>query len=154
MRSKTPISVEVVRPEDRDAEALIAELDAYLDPLYPPESQHGLDVASLGAAHITFFIARYKGRPVGCGGLKQFNNYGELSRLYVRPQSRGLGIAQAILERVEKLARDAGLKLVLLETGNLQPEALAFYHSAGYRKRSPFGTYRPHPNCIFMEKVL
>ena len=41
-----------------DPDALIAELDAYQDTLYPPESRHALDLASLKQANVLFFVAR------------------------------------------------------------------------------------------------
>jgi len=154
VRNLPGLTLEITRPDEDEAALLIAELDAFLQPIYPPESQHGLGIEALCAPHITFFLARHGRDAVGCGGLKRFDDYGELSRFYVRPQARGQGIARAILERVEGLARECGLGVMRLESGNRQPEALALYHSAGYRTRGPFGSYASHPNCIFMEKML
>jgi hypothetical protein len=37
-----PTVITAERPDTREAMELIAELDAYLAPLYPPESRHGL----------------------------------------------------------------------------------------------------------------
>lgn len=47
------------RPDSDEAKALIAELDTYLAPLYPPTSQHGLSVAALIAEQVDFFVLRY-----------------------------------------------------------------------------------------------
>lgn len=41
-----------------------------------------------------------------------------------------------------------------LETGILQPAAIALYRSAGFRETGCFGDYRPDPLSMFMEKVL
>jgi len=40
----------------------------------------------------------------------------------------------------------------LLETGYLQPEAIALYEWLGYSRRGPFGPYTEDPNRLFMHK--
>ena len=40
-----PAIITAERPDSPDTMALIAELEAALDPLYPSESRHGLSVA-------------------------------------------------------------------------------------------------------------
>ena len=57
-------------PDQPEVIALIAELDAYQDTLYPPESRHSLDVASLTQAWVFFAVARdAEGHAVGCGAV-------------------------------------------------------------------------------------
>ena len=41
----------------------------------------------------------------------------------------------------------------MLETGFLQPEALALYERHGYERCGPFGDYVDDPNSVFMRKV-
>lgn len=41
----------------------------------------------------------------------------------------------------------------MLETSYLEPEAIAFYERAGYRRRGHFGTYIDDPNTVFIEKL-
>ena len=48
----------------------------------------------------------------------------------------------------------SGCKLLMLETGPYQLEALALYASAGYERRGPFGHYVNDPLSVFMEKHL
>ena len=45
-------------PDQPDVVELIAELDAYQRSLYPSESTHLLDLASLKQAHVLFVVAR------------------------------------------------------------------------------------------------
>ncbi|WP_295991764.1 hypothetical protein [Rugamonas sp.] len=53
-----------------DAIALIAELDAYQSALYPPESHHALDLASVAEQGLLFVLARdHMGQAVGCGAV-------------------------------------------------------------------------------------
>ncbi len=85
-------------PDQADAVALIAELDAYQSALYPPESHHALDLTSVAAQHVLFVMARDEhGLAVGCGAVVLTPDYGELKRMYVRPAQRGLGIARKVL---------------------------------------------------------
>ena len=69
------------RPDTPDALALIAELEAALEPLYPPESHYGLSVERLIAEAVPFFVLRSGGSAAGCGGVKLFGTaYGEIKR--------------------------------------------------------------------------
>lgn len=87
------ITIQAERPDSSDALALIGELEAELEPLYPPESQHGYSVEQLIAAGVAFFVVRVNGEAAGCGGIQFYPDYGELKRMYVRPAFRGMGLA-------------------------------------------------------------
>ena len=58
------------RPDTVDAQALIAELESELAPLYPSESRHGYSVERLLVEAVAFFLMRKDGVPAGCGGVK------------------------------------------------------------------------------------
>ncbi|THF67461.1 GNAT family N-acetyltransferase [Pseudothauera nasutitermitis] len=138
-----------------DVLALIEELDAYQKPLYPAESHHGIDVAALSRPNVLFAVARDGGgRAIGCGAIVLEDAYGELKRMFVRPAQRGRGIARALLAWLEAEARTHGCHRFMLETGYLQPAAIALYERAGYRRRGPFGGYGEDPNSVFMEKRI
>jgi len=74
--------------------------------------------------------------------------------MYVAPAARGEGLGRAILARIESEAQREGLRVIRLETGNRQTEALSLYRSAGYVDCGPFGEYQPDPLSRFMEKRL
>lgn len=74
--------------------------------------------------------------------------------MYVSPAARGEGLGRAILARIESEAQREGLRVMRLETGNRQNEALGLYRSAGYVDCGPFGEYQPDPLSHFMEKRL
>jgi putative acetyltransferase len=135
--------------------ALIAELDAYQDALYPPESRHALDLAALTQPDVLFAVARTAaGQAVGCGAVVLDTEAGELKRLFVSPAARGQGLAQRLLARLEAEAVGRGCQLLQLETGPYQPEALGLYARCGYERRGPFGGYADDPLSVFMEKRL
>lgn len=143
------------RPDSADAAGLIAELEAELSRLYPPESRHGYSVEKLLREGVAFFVARIERKPAGCGGVQLFSSeYGELKRMYVRPQFRGLGVGKLILEHLASHARLHGVALLRLETGIHQAAAIRLYEAHGFRRRPPFGPYREDPLSLYYEKSL
>jgi GNAT superfamily N-acetyltransferase len=153
MLSTTVISRE--RPDSDDARLLITELDAYLIPLSPKESRHGYPAEKLLNEDVPFFIIRDNGIPVGCGGVKLFgSDYGEIKRMYIRPQFRGLGFAKLMLDHLADHARSQGIAILRLETGIAQREATGFYERAGFQLIAPFGEYKPDPLSRFYEKRI
>ena len=78
----------------------------------------------------------------------------EIKRMYVQPSARRLGIARAILMKLEQLASDCGYEIVRLETGTLQPAAIHLYQTLGYHEIDPYGRYAEDPLSICFEKTL
>jgi len=150
-----PIRITAERPDTQDARALISELDAQLEQLYPSESRHGYAVEKLIAQGVAFFLIRHDGLPAGCGGVQLFGTeYGELKRMYVRPRFRGLGLAKAMLGHLADYASDRGVHVLRLETGIHQHEAIGLYERAGFRPIPPFGDYTDDPLSRFYEKRI
>ncbi len=138
-----------------DAVALIAELDAYQSGLYPPESHYALDLASVSEQGLLFVMARDEaGQAVGCGAVVLSAEYGELKRLYVRPEKRGHGLAKSIIQTLEEAAIASDCSELKLESGPYQPEALALYARCGYERCGCFGGYADDPLSVFMQKKL
>lgn len=150
-----PVIITTERPDTADASALIAELDAHLIPLYPLESHHGYSVEKLLREGVAFFLLRDNGLPAGCGGIQLFGtDYGELKRMYVRPQFRGLGYARSMLDHLADYARSRGVGWLRLETGIHQHAAIQLYERAGFQRIPPFGEYRDDPLSRFYEKRI
>ncbi len=114
--------------------------------LYPPESNHLLDVAALSDPAVTFLVVRDGDEAVGCGAiLRDPRGWGEIKRMYVRPDQRGRGIGERVLAELEAIARDSGLPLLRLETGIHNTEALALYRRAGFAERGCVRRLRAGP---------
>lgn len=68
----------------------------------------------------------------------------EIKRMYVTKSQRGHGYARQMLAELERTARQAGVVTLILETGAMQPEAIALYTSSGYTPVAGFGHYCAH----------
>jgi putative acetyltransferase len=135
--------------------ALLQESDAFMHALYPPESCHLLDVASLCAPEVQFYVARVRGAAAGCGALVMGEvGQAELKRIFVSEAFRGQGLGRALVVHLEDAALQAGVTLLQLETGTLNAAAQALYAKLRYTLRGPFGHYGPDPISMFMEKRL
>ena len=143
------------RPDTADAISLITELEAHLDPLYPSKSRHGYSVEKLLAQGVAFFVLRDNGIPAGCGGIQLYGDeYGELKRMYVRPQFRGLGYGELIVDHLAAYARTRGVHVLRLETGIHQVPAIRLYERIGIQRIPPFGEYKEDPLSLFYEKHI
>ncbi len=150
-----PPTITAERPDSPDAIQLIGELQAHLESFYPPESRHGFSVERLVAEGVPFFVLRADGQPAGCGGVKLFGReYGELKRMYVRPQFRGAGYGELLVNHLAGHARAHGIALLRLETGIHQEAAIRLYERVGFQRIAPFPPYREDPLSRCYEKRL
>ncbi|MEU6623372.1 GNAT family N-acetyltransferase [Streptomyces litmocidini] len=80
-----------------------------------------------------FLVARFEGKPAGCGGVLMLDGErAELTRVFLRHGFRGAGGAGALLRRLEEEARDLGARRMVLNTRLDLVEARALYARHGY----------------------
>jgi GNAT superfamily N-acetyltransferase len=140
-----------------DARTLVAELDAELTERYPnPADNHlTLAVEEVSEDRGVFLVARADGRPVGCGAVRRIDPAtGEIKRMYVSPAERGRGLGGRLLAELERHARALGLRRLVLETGERQPESIRVYERAGFVRIARFGEYVDSPASVCMGKEL
>lgn len=101
------------------------------------------------------WLASGNGKIIGCIALRplpQFEHSGEIKRMYVKPESRGRGIAEQLLQALEDYARSAGYRTLYLDTKDDLAVAIRFYQRHGYE---PCERYNDNPQAtIFMRKGL
>ena len=103
-----------------------------------------------------FFLARAGGRPAGCIGLRKMAapGEGEVKRLYVRPDYRGLGLGRTLMQRTIEAAREIGYRCLRFDTlPPRMPEAQAMYRRLGCVETPPY-YHNPVPGVVFMRLDL
>ncbi|MNU67975.1 putative phosphinothricin acetyltransferase YwnH [compost metagenome] len=151
----SPLSIEQVSSTDSRLHTLIEELDCELRLRYPGEPIFGIDFSDPAVKSITFVIALWNGKPVGCGATRPLNQeVTELKRFYVKEEYRGRGIASSMLEKLEQHACKGGYLGIRLQTGINQPEAIALYEKYGYERISTFGEYTQTEVSVCYEKPI
>ena len=149
-------SIAVESPLQEDVRGLIAELNAYLLSIFPPEACSHMTVEQMNQPDTTVFIARDRGgQAVGCGALRHHaNGIGEVKRMYTRKPMQGLGLGGQIVAEIEALARREGFSQLVLETGLGLDAAWHVYERAGFTRCGPVLTYPDIPTSVFYEKSL
>lgn len=136
-----------------DFEKLVLLLDKYL--AFLDGDDHAFYAQfNKSSALKNALIAYQDETPVGIGAYKEFENAAEMKRMYVLPEQRGKGIATQILIELEQWAKEEGYTTSLLETGQLQKDAIALYTKLGYEKTDNFGPYIGVDNSVCMRKTL
>ena len=123
----------------------------------------GVDPEAIGAALAvnpadivaTVILLTSDGAPVGHAALRRLRDDFEVKRVVVDGSLRGQGLAGRLMAELELIARYAGARRLILQTGDRQPEAVALYRRLGYRD---IAIYEPYveaiPFSLCFEKVL
>jgi putative acetyltransferase len=149
------ITIHAEDPRQDDVRELIAELNKVLLALTPPEFVFHMTAEEMARPDTTVFIARDRGKAVGCGALKRHaDGIGEVKRMYTHPSHQGHGIGGRILAEVEALARREGLTRLVLETGDRHPAAWRVYERSGFKRCGAVLDYPDSGYSVFYEKVL
>lgn len=149
------VSIAVETPLQDDVRSLVAELNAVLLELAPPEHCHHLTVEQMADASTTVWVARDGGAAVACGALKRHSEgIGEVKRMFTRPSHCGKKIGAEIMAQIEAMARQEGLKRLVLETGDRHHAAWAVYERAGFKRCGPVLDYPDVKWSVFYEKMF
>jgi DNA-binding MarR family transcriptional regulator/ribosomal protein S18 acetylase RimI-like enzyme len=147
----------VADPASPDAqwclEQYFAELDARFEAGFDQGRSIPADAVHLRAPSGLLLLAYAREQAVGCGALK-FHRHApaELKRMWIDPEWRGLGLGARLLAELERHARDAGVRLIRLETNEVLDDAIALYRRAGYTEVPPFND-EPYAHHWFEKRV-
>jgi GNAT superfamily N-acetyltransferase len=102
-----------------------------------------------------FWLAKADGQVVGCIALKPLaalGSAGEVKRLYVQPEWRGRGIAEALLQALTAYAQTRGCQWLYLDSKDDLEAAIRFYRRQGYE---PCPRYNDNPQAtVFMRRYI
>jgi GNAT superfamily N-acetyltransferase len=96
-------------------------------------------------------------RPAGVACLKSLSpKIGEIKRMYVRPEYRGLGLGSALMEKLLEEADQIGYEHLRLDSARFMTAAHNLYRSFGFREIEPYaGSEVPlefQKHWIFMQR--
>lgn len=150
------MDLRVVPFDDPDAVTLIDEVQQEYVVRYGDTDRTPVDVAEFTMPQGLFLVGYDAGSPVACGGWRgrRDPDGAEIKRMFVVKSARGKGFARGVLAELERTAAAAGHARAVLETGHLQPEAIALYLSSGYTEIEKFGVYRGEPLSVCFGKHL
>ncbi|MDP9822156.1 GNAT family N-acetyltransferase [Nocardioides massiliensis] len=144
------------RLSDPHALELIARVQAEYVERYGGEDEAPIRYDEFDAPAGAFFIG-YADLgagpvPVAMGGWRRASTQAlggrevaEIKRMFVDAAARRRGYAAAVLRHLEQTAAEAGIDVLVLETGLRQPEAMALYEAHGYVPIPGYGYYRDAP---------
>ena len=105
--------------------------------------------------YLAFVVALADDVPAACGGVYRHDaTRAEVHRMYTRPALRGNGYGAQVLAELERAAAEAGCTEMVLETGTLNPEAVALYQRVGYARIPAFGPYTDTPHSLCFGRSL
>lgn len=149
------VTVGLENPRQTGVGLLLQQSDAVAASLYPGEFRRPLDPESLAAPGIHVLVAREGPVAVGCCALiQQGAGIAELKRMVVDAACRRQGVGTALLRAAETEALRLGIRLIRMEVGIRNTDGQALYRRAGFTERGPFGSYKPSPISLFLEKSL
>jgi DNA-binding MarR family transcriptional regulator/N-acetylglutamate synthase-like GNAT family acetyltransferase len=131
------VEIEEADPESPDGrfclESYFAELGRRFEAGFEAGRSHPGDEQDI------FLVARLRGAPIGCGGLRlRAGAPAELRRMWVSDDVRGLGVGKRLLAELEGRAAASGAGSVRLETNRSLTEAIGLYRASGYREIPAF----------------
>lgn len=149
-----------IAPADPEGPEARACLSAYLTLLHQR-------IPGITAAHVpdpdpeaasyrppkgAFLLAHADGRAVACVALKAVDaTTGEVKRLWVADEARGMGLARAMMAAIEAEAGKLGFTRLRLDTNENLPEAIALYRRLGWDECAPF---TPFPATHWFTKLV
>ena len=84
-------------------------------------------------------LAAHSGRGVGCAAFHRMTaEICEMKRMYVRPEFRKRRIGRKLTEILIIAAREAGYRVMRLETTTFMDKAIAMYSTLGFRLCPPY----------------
>jgi GNAT superfamily N-acetyltransferase len=122
-------------------------------------TRFGFDVSRQAAAEDMdppggrFVVAYDDDTPIASGGIRTWEpGVCEIKRMFVTPDARRKGHGRAVLEALERTAREAGFHRIVLDTMGSHTEAMTLYDGSGYA-RVPAYNENPYASAWFAKDL-
>lgn len=146
-----------------DAVRLVAQVQAEYTVLYGGPDESAVAPEEFEPPTGSFFVGYDEhGEAVATGAWRarpdvdepRIGRAAEIKRMYVVPTHRGRGLSRLALAHLEADALASGFDGLVLETGLMQPRAIALYRSAGYSEVAAYGHYRDSEQSVYLGRRL
>jgi len=156
------LTVEQVPFLDPRVQRLVEEVQAHYVVIYGGPDDSPVDPQQFAPPAGLFLLGTEAGVPVAMGGWRLRPDLdrrlggrtAEVKRMYVASSARRRGYAALVLGELERTAATAGVEQLVLETGTMQPEAIALYGARGYTPTVRFGHYAASQTSRYFGKNL
>lgn len=136
-----------VRIDDPRVVQLIDQVQAEYVRLYGGPDRAPIDAGQFAGERGSFLLGTIDDVPVAMAGWRRLaavpalpgTKCAEVKRMFVVESLRGRGLSKQMLAALEHDAREQGVEWLVLETGDLQPRAIALYRSHGFVDIDGFG---------------
>ena len=151
------VVLDEIDPDHPDAlgclRAYFAELHESFERGFDPANSLLPNAGDLRLPRGLFLVARLRGEPVGCAGLKlPVGAPAEVKRMWVAPQARGLGLARRFLAELEARAAAHGYDLLRLDTNKTLTAAINLYRATGFEEVPAFNE-EPYAHHWFEKRI-
>ena len=143
-----------ISPLREDVQYLITQLDQHHLSHYPLEVCHLTQSEQLAEMDCVIIGAFDESVLCGMGAVIFFDDYAEITRMFVLDEYRGNRIANTILTKLIELVKERKLPVVKLETGEKFKAAVELYRLNGFEVCAPFGEYVNSAHNLYMQKIL
>lgn len=148
------ITIEKSDPLSPDSYSLIEKLSAELAAITGDSGKSNFAIDSMDGDRSLWVVARNKnGDAIGCGAIRPLTeNIAELKRMFSDRSIPGVG--KALLNFLEKSAKNLGYAELWLETRDVNHKAVNFYKNNGYVSIENYGPYIGREEAVCFSKVL
>lgn len=148
------ITVEKSDPLSPDSYSLIEKLSAELAAITGDSGKSNFAIDSMDGDRSLWVLARNKnGDAIGCGAIRPLTeNIAELKRMFSDRSIPGVG--KALLNFLEKSAKNLGYAELWLETRDVNHKAVNFYKNNGYVSIENYGPYIGREEAVCFSKIL
>ncbi len=96
------------------------------------------------------FLAMVNDKAVAVAGIKRFNEREcEVKRMYVQPESRGLGIGKLLLAKCIEVAERLNYEMIKLDSADFMQSAIKIYTDAGFIEIAAYRENKHHGAKFF-----
>ncbi|CAA0090447.1 Uncharacterised protein [BD1-7 clade bacterium] len=144
---------------DDGVNVLLTQSDQYLMALYPSESCHLMSASALNNNHVDLLGYQHNGQLLGMIAMVNYATpsdvaYVELKRWVVHDSARDKGIGRQLMHAAINAVAQTTTKVIRVETGIHQPDAIKVLEQEGFVRREPFGSYTDDPLSMYLQLNL